>query len=78
MDASPTPNQQLLQFHDDFVELQSLCAFLCDAMVAITLAELVVDKRSANGLQLCAGQVKRRAEALEAQLLGLRAVYGGV
>ncbi len=65
--TTPTPNQQLLQLHDDFVELHSLSAFLCDAMVTITLAELVMDKRSVNGLHMCAGQVKRRAEALEAQ-----------
>lgn len=70
--SAQTSSLELLDFYDDFVEFQSLCMFLCDTVVALTIAELVMDKRSMNGLQVCAGQIKERAELLEEKLLGLR------
>lgn len=66
------PNQELLQFHDSFIELQSLCAFFCDSVVALATTRLDMDKRSINGLHIFAGQIQHRAKILDEQLLNLR------
>lgn len=72
MPSPPAYSNDLLLLYDEFTEFQSLCMFLCDTVVALTIAELVMDKRSMNGLHMCAVQIKDRAEALEEKLLGLR------
>ena len=64
----PTSPQELPTLYDDFTQLQSLCAFFCDSVVALHIAEVDMDKRSVNGLHMFAGQVKRRAEALRQKL----------
>lgn len=73
--ASP-PNREttkaLLLLYDDFTEFQSQCTFLCDAVVALAMSELVMDKWSVSGLHMNAVQVKRRAEAFGERLSGLR------
>lgn len=67
-----SPTIDLLKFQDDFVEFQGSCAFLCDAFIALTTAQLVIDKASANGLNMYAGQVKLRAQELKEQLQAIR------
>lgn len=70
------PNREttkaLLLLYDDFTEFQSQCTFLCDAVVALAMSELVMDKWSVNGLHMNAVQVKRRAEAFGERLQVLR------
>lgn len=74
MPSRPNLNltNELLALYDEFTEFQSQCTFLCDAVVALAIAELPMDRRSVNGLHMCATQVKQRAEVLEGKLSGLR------
>jgi hypothetical protein len=74
MPSPPNQNSknELLLLYDDFTEFQSQCTFLCDAVVALAMSELVMDKWSVNGLHMNAVQVKRRAEVLGEKLSGLR------
>ena len=58
------PTAEFLLLYDDFAKFQSQCTFLCDAMVALALSGLVMDKWSANRLQMYAGQIKEGAEAV--------------
>lgn len=70
--SASSPNIELLKFQDDFVEFQGSCAFLCDAIIALTTAELVMDKASVHGLHRYAGEVKLRAQELKEQLQEFR------
>lgn len=74
MSSPPNHNStnELLLLYDDFTEFQSQCTFLCDAVVALVMSELVMDKWSVNGLHMNAVQVKRRAESLRDKLLAMR------
>ena len=69
---SQTTSRELLEFYDDFIEFQNLCMYLCDTVVALSIAEVLIDKRNMNELQVCAGQIKERAELLGKKLLILR------
>jgi hypothetical protein len=70
MPSSPSDStNELLLLYDEFTEFQSQCTFLCDAVVALAIAELPMDKRSVNGLHMCATQVKQRAEVFEEKLV---------
>lgn len=62
----------LIAFNDHFVEFQGACAFLCDSIIALTTAQLELDKASVHGLHMYAGQVKQRAQVLKEQLQELR------
>jgi hypothetical protein len=74
MPSPPNHNStnELLLLYDDFTKFQSQCTFLCDAVVALAMSELVMDKWSVNGLHMNAVQVKRRAEVLGEKLQVLR------
>lgn len=65
----------LIAFNDHFVEFQGACAFLCDSIIALTTAQLELDKASVHGLHMYAGQVKQRAQVLKEQLQELRGAY---
>lgn len=66
------PANELLLLYDDFTAFRSQCTFLCDAVVALAMSELVMDKWSVNGLHINAVQVKQKAEALGEKLSGFR------
>ena len=66
------PTNELLLLYDDFTEFQRQCTFLCDAVTALAMSGLVMDKWSVNGLQIYAGQVKERAEVFGKKLSKLR------
>ncbi|WP_039918151.1 hypothetical protein [Cellvibrio mixtus] len=66
------PTNELLLLYDDFTEFQSQCTFLCDAVVALAMSELVMDKWSVNGLHMNAVQVKQRAQVFGEKLHVLR------
>ena len=73
----PQPSgQSFAALYDDFTQLQSLCSFLCDAAVALQIADIQMDRRSVNGLHMCAGMVKQRAEALRGKLQVMCEVIG--
>ena len=66
------PTNELLLLHDDFTELQSQFTFLCDAVVALAMSELLMDKWSVNGLHMNAVQVKQRAQVFGEKLSQFR------
>lgn len=70
--STSSPTIDLLKFQDDFIEFQGACAFLCDSIIALTTAQLVLDKASVHGLHRYAGQVKLRAQELKEQLQAIR------
>lgn len=72
--ASPAAisKQELLCFYDDFVEFQSSCTFLCDAIMAMTSAGLELDEAGIQGVHLYSWQIKRNVQELKDRLQALQ------
>lgn len=66
--------QELLAFYDDFVEFQSSCAFMCDAVTAMATTGMELDEASREGVHIFASQVKHHAQVLKDRLQVLQEV----
>jgi len=60
--------QDLVVFYDEFVEFQAYCAFLCDALSAMVISEIILDDATQRGVSAYASQLKQRVEALKISL----------
>lgn len=66
--------EELLTFYDDFVEFQSCCAFLCDAITAMAIAGIELDEASQEGVHIFSSQVKHNAQLLKDRLQALQEI----
>lgn len=60
--------EDLVVFYDGFVEFQAYCAFLCDALGSMALAQIDLDDATRRGVSAFAGDLKCRVEVLKIEL----------
>lgn len=61
-------SEDLVVFYDEFVEFQAYCAFLCDALGSMALAQIDLDDATRRGVSAFAGDLKYRVEVLKIEL----------
>ncbi|MES2675496.1 MAG: hypothetical protein V4660_14740 [Pseudomonadota bacterium] len=60
--------ESLVNFYDEFVEVQAYSAFLCDALSCMVSTQLEMDDATARGVCIFSSYVKRRLEELKTRL----------
>lgn len=66
--AETSVSEDLVVFYDEFVGFQAYCAFLCDALGSMALAQIDLDDATRRGVSAFAGDLKNRVEALKIEL----------
>lgn len=66
--VNTTLSEDLVMFYDEFVAFQGDCAFLCDALSSMALAQIDLDDASRRGVSAFAGDLKCRVEVLKIEL----------
>lgn len=64
--------EDLVVFYDEFVGFQAYCAFLCDALSSMALAQIDLDDATRRGVSAFAGDLKYRVEVLKIALKSIQ------